>query len=455
MGIASAIFGFIAGSVTALADWAPSTTYVDWGNKPTIVHDTNAWNNVRNQHDFTVPIHGPWLTNPKPDGMTITWITRVRCAAGVDYREKGTEEFTRVWCDIKGGLLDYTKDLHAMHLTGLKPDTEYEYRLLSNQDSYTTAYHSVLAEGREIYSFRTVNPKKDNYKAFLTCDFHGGSRLILDPMIDNSGAGDADFYFFAGDTVEDNMSIARFYTTHGFLDDITRKWGTQKPTIFMRGNHDMWGREFYQYADYFAQPDGKTYQAFRQGPVLWISLDTLAVPKEKLQKEHMEKYLQEQADWLKELKKSKDWKESKFRIVMSHFAPFATESYHTASFFNEVLNDTSSSGRIHLYFAGHMHKYYRINAGTQELRASDKYGDFDAKKYPPKFMKKEKIPEGVPYTLVVGNVCEVMTVDVAKDKLTFKSHRWKNKEGGYFDAFELYPDGKIKDLVEITTYSIK
>ncbi len=450
----SAIFGFIAGGAVVLADSASSAASADCGNMPAYMNDTNVWNTVRNQHEYNIPIHGPWLTNPKADGITITWISCDKQAAGVDYREKGTEQFTRVWCDVKGGMVDYTKDLHVMHLTGLKPDTEYEYRFVSNLDQYVTAYHRVITEGREIYTFRTINPKKDKYKAFLTCDLHGAGRMF-DDMLAASDAEDADFYFFVGDTVDDNVNMFRFNTVHGFLDDITRRWGTRKPSIFLRGNHDSWGRERYQYTDYFAQPDGKTYQAFRQGPVLWIALDSLAVLKENLQVEHMEKYMQEQADWLKELKKSKDWKESKFRIVMSHYAPFATQSYHTAPFLDEVLNDKSAAGRIHLYFAGHMHQYYRINAGTQELRISNKYGDFDPKKVLPGFIKKEKIPEGVPYTLVVGNILEASTIEVAGDKLIFKSHRWNKEGGGCYDAFELRPDGKIKDLVEVTTYSVK
>lgn len=413
--------------------------------------DASLEKTVRNQHDYSVPIHGPWLTNPKPDGMTITWITCAKQAAGVDYREKGTEKFTRVWCDVKGGRVDYTKDVHVMHLTGLKPDTEYEYRFVSNLDRYVTAYHRVIGIGKEIYSFRTIHPKKENYKVFLTCDLHGAGRC-LDDMVAKSDAENADFYFFCGDTVDDNVNMIRFNMVHGFLDDITRKWGTRKPSVLIRGNHDIWGRETYQYTDYIAQPDGKTYQAFRQGPVLWIALDSLVVPKEDLQKEHMEKYLQEQADWLKELKKTKDWKESTFRVVLSHYAPFATESYHTSPFLNPVLNDQSPDGRIHLYFAGHMHCYYRINAGTQELRASNKYGDFNAEKYPPKYMKREKIPEGVPYTLVVGNMLEAATIDVSSDKLVFKSHRWNKEGGGYYDAFELCPDGTVKDLVEVTAY---
>ncbi len=443
LGAAAAAFCFAASGAEVY------TKYVHWTHQPTV----HQGGNVRNQCDFTLPVHGPWLTNPKPDGMTVTWITRVPCAGGIEYREKGTEEFKQLW-PVKGGIIDYSKDLHSFHLTGLKPGTEYEYRLLSNLDNYSTAYHMVISTGREIYTFRTVDPKKQNYKVFLTCDFHGGSRLNLDPLYERTGAKDADFYFFLGDTVEDSVANIRYYTTFGFLDDITRIWGTEKPSIFLRGNHDFWGRETYQYSDYFTQPDGKTYQAFRQGDVLWIGLDTLWKAKEKLQQQQIERYWDEQAAWLRELKKTDLWKTAKFRIVMAHLATFGTESPFLAPHFDEVLNDNTPEGKIHLYLAGHMHCYYRINAGSKDARANTQYKGDVNEKLIQNYLKRWPIPDNVPYTLVVGHLVEGMTIDVEKDKITLKSHRWNKPEGGFYDAFEMYPDGSIKELVESTAIPI-
>ncbi|MBO5681498.1 MAG: hypothetical protein J6T08_07280, partial [Lentisphaeria bacterium] len=63
--------------------------------------------------------------------------------------------------------------------------------------------------GQEINSFKTLDPQKDNYKVFLTADFHGVARLCLDPMYENSNAKEADFFCFLGDNVEDSMGDAR------------------------------------------------------------------------------------------------------------------------------------------------------------------------------------------------------------------------------------------------------
>lgn len=214
--------------------------YQDWQFQPVTVTDAESGKNVRNQMDFTVPIHGPWLLNPGKDSITINWITRVPCAAGIQYREKGTEEFTTLWT-VRYGQIDYTKDLHTYHLKDLKPDTEYEYRLLSNSDSYYTPYYQTLSTGREIYTFKTLDPDKKNYKVFLTSDIHGTFRLTLDPMVKATNAMDCDLYFFLGDNVEDNVTDIRYHTTFGFLDDVGRYWGKTKPTVYLRGNHDLSG----------------------------------------------------------------------------------------------------------------------------------------------------------------------------------------------------------------------
>ena len=421
--------------------------YQDWQFHPVTVKDENSDSNVRNQMDFTVPIHGPWLLNPGKDSITINWITRIPCAAGLQYREKGTEEFTTLWT-VRYGQIDYTKDLHTYHLSGLKPNTEYEYRFLSNCDSYFTPYHGTLCTGREIYSFKTLEPEKKNYKVFLTSDIHGTFRLTLDPLVKATNAMECDLFFFLGDNVEDNVTDIRYHTTFGFLDDVGRYWGKSKPTVYLRGNHDLSGRQTYQYGDYFPRPDGKTYQAFRQGPVLYIALDTLnAGNKVKLQAEQYKKYIQEQADWIRALKKTDDWKKSKFRIVMAHF-PIVDKNHFEPIV--EVLSDKSSSGKIHGFFAGHYHTYYRVDANSKDIFWPANNPN-QKRTYPKHFTAENVLPK--PYTMVTLDVQEGMILEVTPQKLIFKSHKWRTPEGGLRDAFEIYPDGSVKDLQECNKLS--
>lgn len=446
---------FLAAATLVFAD-APKKTvyshYQDWTLQPNTTPDADPGNNVRHQDDFTLPMHGPWLLNPAQDFITVNWITRRPCAGGIQYREKGTEKFTTVW-EIKYGTVDYSRDLHTIHLKGLKPGTEYEYRLLSSLDRYQTPYHSMPAfhTGRDLHTFKTLDPKKSRYKVFLTADFHGVARLCLDPMYENSNAKEADFYFFLGDNVEDNMGDARFYTTHGFLDDVSRIWGKNKPTVYLRGNHDLSGREMYKFGDYFPHPSGETYQAFRQGPVLFICLDTMWRPGNGVQGEQIKAYFAQQAEWLKNLKKTQDWRTATFRVVLAHVALYCSEGAYLQPFFADVLNDTTPEGRIHAFLAGHEHMYYRINGSEKAIRVGSEINRNDPKPYN-NYMTRYGIPDAKKFNQIVLHQPEAMILEVTPEKLIFKSYAWSRAGGGLYDAFEITPDAGVRDLIPVHVF---
>ena len=417
--------------------------YQDWQFQPVTVASTNADSLVRHQMDFTVPTHGPWLINPSYDSITVNWITRVPCGAAIDYRKKGEKEFKRIW-KTTYGQIDYSSDMHPFHLTGLEPATDYEYRLVSTMSTYKTAYcYAGVFEGREIHSFRTLDPKLDRYQVFVTADLHGSARLCLDPMIENCGATNALLHFFLGDNVEDNMNDARYNTTFGFLDDVCRRWGKDKATVFLRGNHDTWGPESYKWRDYFPRLDEKSYQAVSAGPVLFICLDTMAAGYgSAINRKIVADYYEEQAQWIRDMKKTPTWKNARFRIVMAHFGSHGGEQQKLVSdTFKNVLNETGKDKRIHLFLAGHDHSYARFDPKSVIAKAGP---------YP----SRNTFSNDFNYAEVYCHIQEGMTIDVTKDKLTIKSHLWSKYPGtGLRDAFELLPDGSVHDLMEVKTYN--
>ena len=46
-----------------------------------------------------------------------------------------------------------------------------------------------------------------------------------------------------------------------------------------------------------------------------------------------------------------------------------------------------------------------------------------------------------------------MTLEVSPEKLTLKAYDWRRHEPRIMDAFEVYPDGHVKDLVEVPVYT--
>ena len=108
----------VAACAAVQADSEGYDHYFSWQQAPVRVDDPQAGIIVRHQVDFTVPLHGPWLTLPAETSMTVTWITRVPCAGGIQYREKGTEEWAARGTG-KDGAGDSSPEMQGRDLTGL------------------------------------------------------------------------------------------------------------------------------------------------------------------------------------------------------------------------------------------------------------------------------------------------------------------------------------------------
>ncbi len=435
----------VLGALCALSCGAGTVyeKYQDWQLNAVEIADPKADTNVRNQMDFTRPLHGPWLTNPAADGMTVSFISRVRCGAAIEWREKGGEAWTRRW-NTTYGFVDYSDVVHCFHLSGLNPGTEYEYRFVTAMNSHETPYTEVIT-GREIRTFRTLDPKRDRYRVWVTADFHGGSRLNLDPMYERTGAADADLYIFLGDNVEDRLGgEPAYYITFGFLDDVSRLWGGTKPSLFLRGNHDASGREAGQWGRFFPHPTGHAYYATAQGPVLFVSFDLVREwHRAPAAQEQFAAYQSEQTAWYRELKKSPAWRSAKFRIAMGHYGVQhdIAEADAVPPELAAEFNDQTPEGRLHLLLAGHTHAYSRHDPGAPGLKGIP----------PPKRPRKDgKLYlddlTTFRYCQVIGRQCEALTIDVSPEKLVVKSHNWDTAEGKLHDAFEILPDGSVRDL---------
>ena len=429
------------------------TKYQDWQHMPVTVQDTNASENVRLQTDFTKPMHGPWIFNPTATSMSVNWITRLNCAAAVEYREKGsTNAFKRVWQSTYG-LPSYLTDTHLFHLDGLKPATEYEYRLVSANSTYDTPYPGTVV-GREIYTFRTMDPGRDKYSVLVTSDVHGAFRLTLDPLYEAVGGSDCDLFFLLGDNVEDSMTDARYYITFGYLDDICRVWGSNRPTGFLRGNHDCWGREASKWAEYFGRPDGRGYYTISQGPALFILFDQ---PRDRTKSESARQvtdaYMRRQAAWLAELKKTPEWRNATFRIGMCHYGTRLGGADYAwfAGYFKDLLNDPTPEGRIHLFLAGHEHHYARNNPGTMEFA---RLAPFRSKTpMTPEQTLERARKFYTAFTTNDFNFCEVscrvgeaMKIEVSKERLAVRSFNWQDASSTFNDAFDVAPDGSVTEV---------
>ena len=400
-----------------------------------------------NTRDRTLPMHGPWHTNPGFDSITISYVAAGPSLAGVEYRIRGTTNgFKRVWGTIYGAA-DYHSHVHSFHLKNLEPATEYEYRFLSALNSYELAkLWCGIFTGKELYSFKTLDPELKNYKVFLTADTHGSSRVWLEPSIERSNARDADLFVQLGDQIEDTMANdAENLIMGSFLDECCRIYASRgKAAIFVRGNHECQGIQAWKYGTYFPRPDGKGYFSFSQGPALFVVLDAPAnhggMPINEV---IAGASLAEQAAWLADLKKTEAWRKATFRIVMAHIPMTLGGGDRLAEIFREVLVDKSKDGRIHLYLAGHMHVQMRRDPGTAAVKVNNPF----RKSFP------RHLTDEWPFAEVIEDMGGGMTLEVSPEKLTLKAYDWRRHEPRIMDAFEVYPDGHVKDLVEVPVYT--
>lgn len=351
--------------------------YNDWRFETYRVASTNNGDDVRLHFDMTPPLHGPWLANPGATTMSVAFQSRCNCGAAIEYREKGGEKWIRKW-RTRYGLVDYADDLHFFHLKNLKPGTEYEYRFAIASDKYQNAYSTTVV-GDKIWSFRTLDPKRGKFKAFVSTDLHGGARLFLDYLYERTGAEDADFYIYLGDNCNDCMSQPDFYVTTGWLDDTVALWGSYKPTVALRGNHDCWGYNAVNgWARWYERDDGKAYYSFRQGDALFIAFD---IPRPyhgtEANKEGTVDYIEEEKAWFAALKKTPDWKETKWHIGMCHYgtrcATAFVDGWRFRDEFSAMLNGDDGSEPIDLMLCGDAHWYLRNLAGSKEYFHNPKY----------------------------------------------------------------------------------
>lgn len=424
----------------------------DWGFRPVERTEGDPNADCRYYSDLSEPMHGPWLTNPTANGITVTWITRAVCGAAVDWREKGETEFRRTWI-ARQGAIDYLSKTHSLHLTGLKPATTYEYRVVTAMATHDY-YSTEPFVARDVRSFTTMDPEAESCKAFFSSDVHGGFRLMLDAMIDRGHGDDAQLYFLLGDNVEDGMyQDAEYWMTFCFLDDCTRRFAKDRPLVAIRGNHDCWGREAGRWSEFMPRPDGRAYYTVRQGPVLFVMLDCFEEYRAKgAGREQAAAYRQEMAAWLKGLKTTDEWRTATYRVAMCHFGVVADFSVKwPRETFGEILRDESSDGRIHLFLCGHEHRHRRKLPHSADF-ATLRSGGRPWKSPAPKIDRKTKLPippkvwtNDFPFAEIELDSHDAVTIEATRTKLAFRAWDWRQpgETVGCYDAVDIAPDGTV------------
>jgi len=196
---------------------------------------------------------------------------------------------------------------------------------------------------------------------------------------------------------------------------------------------------------YFPHKNEKGYYTVRQGNVLFIALDDgrWHGPCKPMAAQALA-YRQEQAEWIKRLKKTDEWKSAEFRIVMSHVPPYNGQSFGDADELTTVFDDDSKDGRIHLFLSGHEHVYRRNDKNT-----------VTSKVFPHSKSYTSDVAAPHPYTHVTCSSGEAMNLNIQPGKLNVVSYKWRKEPMEKGDDFTILPDGSVKDNIKVEVFQPK
>ncbi|MBF7090243.1 metallophosphoesterase [Flavobacterium sp. ALJ2] len=305
-------------------------------------------------HDFLTK---PYLQAPTNDGITIMWLTNQLCLNWVEYGE--TENLGTKAQQCAHGMMNTNSKINTVTLTNLKPNTKYYYKVFSKQildfQPYKITFGDII--NSKTYHFNTLDPKTKEVSWLVLNDIHDHPESFSE-LIQLNQNKPYDFVFLNGDMF-DYQTDENQIINH--LLNPCNIFSTEKPFMFVRGNHETRGKYSRNLLDYYCNYNKKEYYTFQMGPVFTIVLDTGEDKKDSHPvyggTVNYDSYREEQAVWLEKQMKSKAFKNAPFRVVMMHIPHYHSDEEHGTTECRRLFGPLFEKYKIDLFVAGHTHEY--------------------------------------------------------------------------------------------------
>ena len=312
--------------------------------------------------------HAPYLQNLGENEVTIVWTANKPSIGWVELApDDGTHYYQTErpkFFNAKNGI-KLTSTVHSVHLTGLKPGTRYRYRVYSQEVlshvGWRVIYGNVAATsvyGKQPLTFLTSDHSRQSVNFAMVNDIHGKSD-VLEKLISYCDLKKTDMFLFNGDMVSIFNNEKEIF--EGFMDKATELFASEIPMYYTRGNHETRGSFAIAFQDYFSPKQEHIYYMFRQGPVCFVILDSGEdKPDSDLEYAGItvyDQYRTEQAEWLKKVLESKEYKEAPFKVVVCHMPPFG--GWHGEQEVAEKFIPLLNNAGVDIMLCGHLHRYMR------------------------------------------------------------------------------------------------
>jgi len=275
------------------------------------------------------PALGPYLTDPRPDGMTVRFETARPVSAEVRYATGAEPE--RI-------ARSRTGTAHAVVLRDLRPATRYRYRVVLEGEP----------PGADL-GFRTAPPPGEPFSFVVMGDTRSAEadhRAVLAQL-----AGEApDLVLHTGDLVEDGAEEAGWKS----FFDVEGPLLSRAPLLAAMGNHEAQNQLGMQnFTRFFgiALQDGEMIHALTYGNTRFLVMDTNLIFFS----------LSGQTAWLeRELQAAVTDPSIRHIFVMMHHGPYATGPHGGSRGVRAAWAPLFAAYGVEAVFSGHDHLYERL-----------------------------------------------------------------------------------------------
>lgn len=297
----------------------------------------------------------PVLQNPATDAMTVMIAVNAITTAWVEFGE--TVKLGRRADNGRHGLLPLNGRIHGVRMTGLKPGTQYFYRVGVAPINFGGPYKISrgAAVFTEVFSFRTL--ASGDVASFCVINDTHENIATLGGVADLVMKAKADLTFWNGDVFNDVRSDEQIVTN--VLRPAGRAYAAQAPLCFVSGNHDVRGIHARSLENFVETPGGVRHYVVRQGPVAFIVLDT-GEDKADGHKVYaglnaFERYRDMQRVWLEQAIQREEVTSAALRVVVQHIPMWGGgSSEDSRRKWAGVLKDA----KVHAMICGHTHKHF-------------------------------------------------------------------------------------------------
>lgn len=319
---------------------------------------------------------GPYLQAVTDDGFTVVWTTDRDAIAWIEVApDDGTHFYAAPRPRFYDSHLGRRRigRLHRVRVEGLRPGETCRYRIVQ-QAAIRDKGKTLLGEfsGMDVYrkspyTATTLDPSKPQTEFWVVNDIHGRDSLLR-LLLHDVATERPDFVCLDGDMTSAMDSERQL--ADGYLSTLSRLLTPAGiPFFFVRGNHETRGDFSDAFCDYFPSPTGQPYYTFRQGPVFFVVLDG-GEDKPDTDMAYggladYDTYRSRQAEWLRGVVQSDEFRAAPYRIVLLHMVPASAESWHGEQQIGRLFVPLLNGAGIDLMLSGHYHRYNFYQPGVR------------------------------------------------------------------------------------------